>query len=90
MKHIELCFWVTELTIERPIQAAQAVEWGTPGVWHARAGTARERVCLGHWRASFDAAAGRRWGVGRVRFRTAASGGNSDIPRDFMKVSVAA
>jgi hypothetical protein len=26
----------------------------------------------------------------RVRFRTAASGGNSDIPRDFMKVSVAA
>ena len=26
----------------------------------------------------------------RARFRTAASGCNSDIPRDFMKVSVAA
>ena len=27
---------------------------------------------------------------GGARFRTAAYGGNSDIPRDFMKVSVAA
>jgi hypothetical protein len=26
----------------------------------------------------------------RARYRTVASGGNSDIPRDFMKVSVAA
>ena len=61
----------------------------TAGLGDARAGTAGERVCLGHWRASFDAAAGRGVG-GRARFRTAASGGNPDIPRDFMKVSVAA
>jgi len=38
------------------------MEWGTPGVWHAKAGTARERVCLGHLQASFDAAPGRRGG----------------------------
>jgi len=84
MKHIELCFWVTELTIERQIQAASAGAGVTPGVRDASAGKVRERTTLGQWRASLHAA-----GAGeRGRFRTAASGGNSDIPRDFMKVTV--
>jgi hypothetical protein len=61
----------------------------TPGQGHAGAVNIRERGSLGHWRAVLPqmqaAGAGER-----ARFRTAASGGNSDIPRDFMKVSVAA
>ena len=61
----------------------------TPGSRHGRVGTARERVCLSRWRASIDAAPSRRGGGGRD-FGGRPAGGNSDIPRDFMKVSVAA
>ena len=54
---------------------------------HGRVGTARERVCLGHWRASLDAAPGRRGGGGGRDFGGRHTGATL---RNFMKGSVAA
>ena len=70
---------VAEAATERPIQAVRAVGRGTPGVWGC---PCRERPGADHsgperWR--FDAAAGRRRGRGRARFRTAVSGG-AELP----------
>ena len=65
MWNIALCPCGFEATTERPIQAASAVGRFMPGVEDARAENALERDSVGHWRASFDAATGRRGGGGR-------------------------
>ena len=79
----------TEPITERSIQSVRVVERDTPGVGDLHAENDRESDTVGHWRASFDAAPGRR-GRGGREISSGTSGGNSDIPRDFMKISVAA
>ena len=81
----------TESPTERLIQSASPGAGVTPGVRDACTGNVLECVTLGQRGGrvlmQLQVVAG---GRGRARFRRAASGGNSDIPRDFMKVSVAA
>ena len=62
---------------------------GAPGVWHARAGNVLERTTLGQ-RGSVLMQLQVVAGGGRdFERRFSGGGGNSDIPRDFMKISVA-
>jgi len=58
---------------------ASAVGRVTPGVGDARAGKARGSDTVGDWRASFDAAAGRRRGQGEGNYERRIPGGNSDM-----------
>jgi len=82
--------WLEKASFDYSASNADDEDRGRPpGRKPAHAGNVRELATPVHWHGLCvqpqAAGAGER-----VRFRTAASGGNSDIPRDFMKVSVAA